>query len=107
MQTVKRRTQTIGGTGITPVSFLTVASTVAVTLGATSTFSFTLPAGAPALVQVSEIALYESDGEPANGLDDVRRAGDHERESIQSRWRCATVTSISTTVLRSRGRIPT
>jgi hypothetical protein len=64
VQTVKRRTQTIGGTGITPVSFLTVASTVAVTLGATSTFSFTLPAGAPALVQVSEIALYDPTASP-------------------------------------------
>jgi streptogramin lyase len=67
VQTVKRRTQAIGGTGVTPVAFLTVQSTVAVTLGATTVFSFTLPAGAPALGQISGIALYDPTASPQSG----------------------------------------
>src|SRR5665213_304756 len=67
VQTVKRRTQAIGGTGVTPVAFLTVQSTVAVTLVATTVFSFTLPAGAPALGQISGIALYDPTASPQSG----------------------------------------
>src|SRR5665213_470672 len=67
VQTVKRRTQAIGGTGVTPVAFLTVQSTVAVTLVATTVFSFTLPAGAPALGQISGIALHDPTASPQSG----------------------------------------
>ena len=75
VQTVKRRTQTIGGTGISPVMFLTMTSTVAVTFGATPTISFVLPAGAASLGQISYVALYDPTAVPQLGWTTIEGPG--------------------------------
>jgi len=67
VQTVKRRAQTIGGTGIAPVAFVTITSNATVTFGATPTFAFTLPSGAASLGQVSYLALYDPSATPQPG----------------------------------------
>jgi hypothetical protein len=64
VQTVKRRAQTIGGAGIAPIAFMTITSNVVVTFGATPGFSFTLPAGASGLGQISYVALYDPTANP-------------------------------------------
>jgi hypothetical protein len=66
-ETVKRRAQTIGGAGIAPIAFMTITSNVTVTFGATPGFSFTLPAGASSLGQISYVALYDPTANPQPG----------------------------------------
>lgn len=75
VQMVKRRTQTIGGAGITPVVFLTITSNVAVAFGATPTISFVLPPGAASLGQISYVALYDPTASPQPGWTTIEGPG--------------------------------
>jgi virginiamycin B lyase len=67
VQTVKRRTQSIGGTAVAPVAFVTMTSSATVTLGAAPVFSFTLPAGSASLAQTTYLALYDPTASPQPG----------------------------------------
>jgi len=67
VQTVKRRTRTIGSAGIVPVMFLTMTANVTVTFGATPAFSFVLPPGAASLGQIDYVALYDPTAAPQVG----------------------------------------
>jgi len=67
VQSVKRGPRTIGGAGIATVAFVTIASSATVTFGTTPTFTFTVPAGAAILGQVSYLALYDPSATPQPG----------------------------------------
>jgi virginiamycin B lyase len=67
VQTVKRRAQSIGGTAVAPVAFVTMTSSATVTLGAAPVFSFTLPAGSASLAQTTYLALYDPTASPQPG----------------------------------------
>ena len=67
VQSMKRRPQTIGGTGIAPVAYLTITSSALVSFDATPLIAITLPAGTPSLGQIAYIALYDSTASPQPG----------------------------------------
>jgi len=67
VQSIKRRPQTIGGTGIASAAFVTIASSATVTFGSTPTFTFTVPGAAAILGQVSYLALYDPSASPQPG----------------------------------------
>jgi virginiamycin B lyase len=67
VQTVKRRAQSIGGSSVAPVAFVTMTSSATVTLGAAPAFSFTLPAGSASLGQICYVALYDPTASPQPG----------------------------------------
>lgn len=67
VQSIRRSPQTIGGTGTTPVVFMTLTSTVTVTLGATPAYSFTVPAGTITAGEISYLAVYDPTANPQTG----------------------------------------
>jgi hypothetical protein len=67
VQSLRRSPQTIGGTGTTPVVFMTLTSTVTVTLGATPSYSFTVPAGTIGAGEISYLAVYDPTANPQTG----------------------------------------
>ena len=67
VQTVKRRAQSIGGTSVAAVAFVTMTSSATVTLGGAPSFSFTLPAGSASLGLVSYVAVYDPAASPQPG----------------------------------------
>ncbi|HEY6239302.1 MAG TPA: hypothetical protein VIW78_00530 [Burkholderiales bacterium] len=75
VQDVRRMPRTIGGTGTTPVAYMTLTSNATLTFGATPTFSFTFPAGAAVLGTVSYVALYDPTATPQTGWNTIAGPG--------------------------------